>query len=72
MNWPPIHDRVNQCALSSIYKFHANKAPGYVNEVFSHAESKGIPTRCSYQKLKMPHCKTNQGLRALLYTLLLY
>ena len=68
MNWPPIHDRVNQCALSSIYKFHANKAPGYVNEVFSHAESKGIPTRCSYQKLKLPHCKTNQGLRALLYT----
>ena len=65
INWLPIYDRVNQCILSSIYKFHANNAPHYINEVFSHAESNGIPTRCFYQKLKLPHCKTNQGLRAL-------
>ena len=38
-----------------------------MNEVFSHAESNGIPTRCFYQKLKLPHRKTNQGLRALSY-----
>ena len=38
-----------------------------MSEVFSHAESNGIPTRCSYQKLKLPHRKTNQGLRALSY-----
>ena len=38
-----------------------------MNEVFTHAESNGIPTGCSYQKLKLPHRKTNQGLRALLY-----
>ena len=25
-------------SLSSIYKFHANNALGYMNEVFSHAE----------------------------------
>ena len=31
-NWLPIHDRVNQCALSSIYKFHANNAPGFMND----------------------------------------
>ena len=67
LNWLPIHDRVNQCILSAIYKFHANNAPDYMNEVFSHAESNGIPTRCSYQKLKLPHRKTNQGLRALSY-----
>ena len=67
MNWLPIHDRVNQCILSTIYKFHANNAPDYMSEVFSHAESNGIPTRCSYQKLKLPHRKTNQGLRALSY-----
>ena len=67
INWLPIHDRVNQCTLSSIYKFHVNNAPGYTNEVFSHAEYNGIPTRCSYQKLKVPHRKINQGLRALSY-----
>ena len=67
INWLPIHDRVNQCTLAFIYKFHANNAPGYMNEVFSYAEPNGIPTRCSYQKLKWPHHKTNQGLRALLY-----
>ena len=44
INWLPIHDRFNQCTLSSIYKFHDNNAPGYINEVFSHAESDGIPT----------------------------
>ena len=38
-----------------------------MNEVFSHAESNRIPTRCFYQKLKLPHRKTNQGLRALSY-----
>ena len=67
INWLPIHDRVNQCILSSIYKFHANSAPDYMNEVFTHAESNGIPTYCSYQKLQLPHRKTNQALRALSY-----
>ena len=38
-----------------------------MNEVFSHAEPNRIPTRCSYQKTKLPHRKTNQGLRALSY-----
>ena len=36
-----------------------------MNEVLTHAESDGIPTRCSYQKLKLSHRKGNQGLRAL-------
>ena len=26
-NWLPIHERVNQCTLSCIYKFHARKHP---------------------------------------------
>ena len=67
INWLPIHDRVNQRLLSSIDKFHATGAPEYMNEVFSHAESNRISTRCSYQKLKLLHHKTNQGLRALSY-----
>ena len=26
INWLPIHERVNQCILSCIYKFHAEKS----------------------------------------------
>ena len=67
INWLPIQERVNQCTLSSIYKFHSNIAPEYMDEVFFKAECNRIPTRYSYQKLKLPHRKTNQGLRALSY-----
>ena len=38
-----------------------------MDEVFSKVECNGIRTRYSYQKLKLPHRKTNQGLRALSY-----
>ena len=67
INWLTIHERVNQCILSCIYKFPVKKAPDYMDEIFSHAECKGIPTRYSYQKLKPPHRKTNQGLRTSSY-----
>ena len=67
INWLPIQERVNQCTLSSIYKFHSNIAPKYMDEVFFKAECNRISTRYSYQKLKLPHRKTNQGLRALSY-----
>ena len=33
--------------------------------IFSHADCNGIPTRYSYQKVKLSHRKTYQGLRAL-------
>ena len=67
LNWLPIQERVNQCTLSCVYKFQTKDAPDYMNELFSHAEYNGIPTRHSYQKLKLPRRKTNQGLRALSY-----
>ena len=38
-----------------------------MNEIFSLAGCNGIPTRYSYQKLKLSHRKKNQGLRALSY-----
>ena len=66
-NWLPIQDRVNQCKLSWIYRFHNKKAPEYLDEIFSYAECNGISNRYSYQKLKIPCRKTNQGLRALSY-----
>jgi len=38
-----------------------------MDEIFSIADYSGIPTRYSYQKLKLPKRKTTQGLRALSY-----
>ena len=67
INWLAIQDRVNQCTLSWIYRFHTKKAPEYLDEIFSYAECNGISTRYSYRKLKIPRRKTNQGLRALSY-----
>ena len=67
INWLSIHETVNQCILSCIYKFHAKKASNYMNEIFSRAECNEIPTCYSHQKLKLPHSKTNKGLRALSY-----
>ena len=67
INWLPIQDRVNQCKLSWIYRFHTKKAPEYLDEIFSYAECNGISNRYSYQKLKITCRKTNQGLRALSY-----
>ena len=66
VNWLSINESVNQCMLSCIYKVvYTKKAPDYMYEIFSHAEYNGIPTRYSYQKLKLPHRKTNQGLRVI-------
>ena len=67
INWLPIQDRVNQCTLSWICRFHTKKAPEYLDEIFSYAECNGISTRYSSQKLKIPRRKTNQGFRALSY-----
>ena len=58
--------------LSCIYKFQAKKALNYMDEIFSEAVCKGIPTHYSYHKLKLPHCKTNQGLIVLSYILVLH
>ena len=33
-----------------------------MNEIFSHPNCNRIPTCCPYQKSKLPHRKTNQGL----------
>ena len=38
-----------------------------MDEFLYHAKCNGIPTRYSYQKLKLPHRKPNQGLRPLSY-----
>ena len=66
-NWLPIHDRVSQCSLCSIYKFFIKNCPKYFDEIYVPLETNGVHTRSSYQKLNVPHRKTNVGQKALSY-----
>ena len=34
INWLPIHERVSQCSLCSIYKFFTKNCPNYFNEIY--------------------------------------
>ena len=65
INWLPIHERISQCSLCSIYKFFAKNCPNYFDEIYVPLETNGIHTRLSYQKLNVPHRKTNVGQKAL-------
>ena len=66
-NWLPIHERISQCSLCSIYKFFAKNCPNYFDEIYVPLETNGVHTRSSYQKLNVPHRKTNVGQKALSY-----
>ena len=37
LNWLPISDRINQCILSTTFKFFNDMGPNYLNEVFQWA-----------------------------------
>ena len=67
INWLLIHKRVSQCSLCSIYKFYTKSCPNYFDEIHVPLETNGIHTRSSYQKLNVPHRKTNVGQKALSY-----
>ena len=64
-NWLPIHERVSQCSLCSIYKFFTKNCPNYFDEIRVPLETNGVHTRSSCQKLNVPHRKTNVGQKAL-------
>ena len=68
INWLPIHERVSQYSVCSVYKYFAQTCPDYFDELFFPAESSRVSTRFSYQKLKLPRCTINIGLKALSYT----
>ena len=55
INWLPIHKRVSQCSLRSIYKFFAKNCPNYFDEIHVPLETNGVHTRSSYQKLNAPY-----------------
>ena len=67
INWLPIHERVSQCSLCSVYKSFTKNCPNYFDEIYVPLETNRIHTRSSYQKLHVPHRKTNVGQKALFY-----
>ena len=67
INWLPIHERISQCSLISIYKFFAKNCPNYFDEIYVPLETNGVHKRSSYQKSNAPHQKTNVGQKALSY-----
>ena len=67
INWLLIHKRVSQCSLCSIYKFSTKSCPNYFDEIYVPLETNGVHMRSSYQKLNVPHRKTNVGQKALSY-----
>ena len=67
INWLSIHERVSQCSLCSIYKFFTKNCPNYFDEIYVPLKTNGVHKRSSYQKLNVPHQKTNVGQKALSY-----
>ena len=59
MNWLPIDEKLSQCSLCSVYKFFTKNCPNYFPEISVSLEINGIHTGSSYQKLNVPHRKTN-------------
>ena len=67
INWLPIHERVSQCSLGSIYKFFVKNCPNYLDEIYVLLETNGVHTSSSYQKLNVLHRKINVGQKVLSY-----
>ena len=66
INWLPIHQRVSQCSLCSIYKFFTKNCPNYFDEIGVPLETNGVQTRFLYQKLSVPHRKTKSWEKSLI------
>ena len=65
LNWLPISDRINQCILSTTFKFVNDVGPNYLNEVFQWVTESNKTLRNNYRKLKYPFPKTNAGQNSL-------
>ena len=50
-----------------MYKFFTKNCANYFDEIYVPLETNGVHTRSSYQKLNVPHRKTNAGQKALSY-----
>ena len=61
LNWLTISDKINQCVLSTTFKFVNDVGPKYLNEVFQWATESNRTLRNNYRKLKHPFRKTTAG-----------
>ena len=59
--------RFKQCVISIVFKYFNEQCPNYLNEVFDVATESNVQLRNSFQKLKCPFRKTNNGQYALSY-----
>ena len=57
INWLPIHKRVSQCSLCSVYNFFTKNCPNYFDEIHAPLEVNVVHTCSSYQKLKCSSSK---------------
>ena len=65
LNWLPISDIINQCILSTTFRFINDMGPNYLNEVFQCAAESNRTLRNDYLKLKHPFGKTTAGQKSL-------
>ena len=65
LNWLPISDRINQCVISTTFKFINYIRPNYLNEVFQWAAESNRTLRNDSRKLKQPFQKTTAGQNSL-------
>ena len=63
----PVAYRFKQCVNAIVFKYFNEKFPNYLNEVFHVTVENNFQLRGSFQKLKSPFRKTNNGQLALSY-----
>ena len=61
LNWLPISNQINQCILSTTFKFVNDMGLNYLNEVFQWAAESNRTLRNDYLKLKHSVCETTAG-----------
>ena len=61
LNWLPISDRINQCILSTTFKFVSDIGPNCLNKVFQWAAESNRTLGNAYPKLKHLFRKTTAG-----------
>ena len=63
----PVTYKFKQCVISIVFKYFNGQCPNYLNEVFDVATESNFQLNNSFQKLKCPFRKTNNGQHALSY-----
>ena len=59
LNWLPISYRINQCVLSTTFKFVNDVGPNYLNELFQWATENNRTLRNDFCKIKAPISQNN-------------